>query len=54
VKEYPDTPPAEGSNPHGIFAQAEVDLMVTSDFICPSTTLDAVAGGLDFRGSVRV
>ena len=28
--------------------------MVTSDFICPSTTLNAVAGGLDLRGSVRV
>lgn len=28
--------------------------MVTSDFICPSTTLHAVPGGLDFRGSVRV
>jgi hypothetical protein len=28
--------------------------MVTSDFICPSTTLDAVPGGLDLRGSVRV
>ena len=28
--------------------------MVTSDFVCPSTTLDAVAGGVDFRASVRV
>jgi len=28
--------------------------MVTSDFICPSTTLDVVPGGLDLRGSVRV
>src|SRR5207302_7034372 len=31
-----------------------IKLMVTSDFICPSTTLDAVPGGLDLRGSVRV
>ena len=54
VKEYPETPPAEGFNPHGISLRPEVNLMVTSDFICPSTTLDAVAGGLDFRGSVRV
>jgi hypothetical protein len=28
--------------------------MVTSDLICPSTTLDVVPGGLDLRGSVRV
>ncbi len=32
----------------------EINLMVTSDFVCPSTTLDAVPGGVDFRGSVRV
>ena len=28
--------------------------MITSDFICPSTTLNAVPGNLDLRGSVRV
>lgn len=28
--------------------------MVTSDFICPSTTLNAVPGNLGLRGSVRV
>ena len=28
--------------------------MLTGDFICPSTTLHAVAGGPDLRGSVRV
>ncbi len=28
--------------------------MVTSDFVCPSTTLDAVQGDVDFRGSIRV
>jgi selenium-binding protein 1 len=28
--------------------------MVTSDFVCPSTTLHAVPGGLDLRGSIRV
>ena len=32
----------------------ELNLMVTSDFICPSTTLHAMPGGLDLRGSVRV
>jgi DNA-binding beta-propeller fold protein YncE len=27
---------------------------VTSDFVCPSTTLDAMPGEIDFRGSIRV
>ncbi len=54
VKEFPDNPPAEGFNPHGISVRPEINLMVTSDFVCPSTTLDAVPGGVDFRGSVRV
>jgi selenium-binding protein 1 len=28
--------------------------MVTSDFVCPSTTLNMVHGDIDFRGSIRV
>jgi DNA-binding beta-propeller fold protein YncE len=54
VAEHPAEPPADGFNPHGISARPDVNLMVTSDFVCPSTTLHAVPGGLDFRGSVRV
>lgn len=54
VGEYPAVPPADGFNPHGISVRPEVNLMVTSDFICPSTTLHAVPGGLTLRGSVRV
>lgn len=54
VKEYPENPPQDGFNPHGIAVRPEINLMLTSDFVCPSTTLDAVAGGVDFRGSVRV
>jgi hypothetical protein len=54
VHEFPDDPPADGFNPHGIAVRPEINLMVTSDFICPSTTLNAVPGGLDLRGSVRV
>src|SRR5437660_7032606 len=54
IHEHPDNPPDDSFNPHGIAVRPEINLMVTSDFICPSTTLDAVAGGLDFRGSVRV
>jgi len=52
--EHPENPPQDGFNPHGIAVRPEINLMVTSDFICPSTSLDAVPGGLDFRGSVRV
>jgi selenium-binding protein 1 len=54
VKEYPENPPMDGFNPHGISVRPEINLMVTSDFVCPATTLDAVPGGLDLRGSVRV
>jgi selenium-binding protein 1 len=54
VKEYPQNPPADGFNPHGIDVRPELNLMVTSDFICPSSTLHGVAGGLELRGSVRV
>ena len=54
TKEYPDNPPTDGFNPHGISVRPELNLMVTSDFVCPSTTLDAMLGGMDFRGSIRV
>jgi hypothetical protein len=54
VKEHPASPPDDGFNPHGISVRPELNLMVTSDFICPTTSLDAVAGGLDLRGSIRV
>src|SRR5262249_8728234 len=54
VAEHPAEPPDDGFNPHGISVRPELNLMLTSDFICPSTTLDAVPGGLDLRGSIRV
>jgi hypothetical protein len=54
VAEHPEHPPEDGFNPHGISVRPEANLMVTSDFICPATTLAAMPGGLDFRGSVRV
>ncbi len=54
VIEHPQDPPADGFNPHGISVRPEINLMVTSDFICPSTTLHAMPGGLDLRGSARV
>jgi len=54
VAEHPASPPADGFNPHGISVRPEANLMVTSDFICPSTTLHAVPGDPALRGSVRV
>ena len=54
VAEYPTQTPEHGFNPHGISVRPELNLMVTSDFICPSSTLASVGGGLDLRGSVRV
>jgi len=54
VAEHPANPPDDGFNPHGIAVRPEANLMVTSDFICPSTTLHAVPGELSLRGSVRV
>jgi 56kDa selenium binding protein (SBP56) len=54
VRESPEDPPMDGFNPHGISVRPEINLMVTSDFICPATTLHAVPGDLELRGSVRV
>src|SRR5262245_46130756 len=54
VAEHPANPPDDGFNPHGISVRPEINLMVTSDFICPSSTLHAMPGGLDLRGSIRV
>ncbi len=54
VAEHPAQPPQDGFNPHGISVRPEANLMVTSDFICPSTTLHAVQGDPVLRGSVRV
>jgi hypothetical protein len=54
VAEYPANPPADGFNPHGISVRPAMNLMVTSDFICPTSTLQATPGGLDLRGGIRV
>jgi len=54
VAEHPKNPPEDGFNPHGISIRPDLNLMVTSDFICPTSTLNAVAGGLDLRGGIRV
>ena len=54
MAEHPANPPDDGFNPHGIAVRPEINLMVTSDFICPATTLNATPGNPDLRGSVRV
>jgi len=59
VDEWPILSPKDGStldhfNPHGVSARPEVNLMVTSDFLEPASTLNLVAGDPVLRGSVRV
>ncbi|MGH6848026.1 MAG: selenium-binding protein SBP56-related protein [Methylocella sp.] len=54
VHEWPDSPPLDGFNPHGIDARPELNLLVTSDFILPSSTLNIVPGNPVLRGSIRV
>src|SRR5215472_9981129 len=54
VNEWPLHPPHHGFNPHGISARPEVNLMVTSDFMMPSSTLDSFPGDPELRGSIRV
>lgn len=54
VHEWPDSPPTDGFNPHGMSVRPEVNLMVTSDFINPVTTLNVWPGGVELRASIRV
>ena len=54
VHEWPDDPPQDGFNPHGISARPEINLMVTSDFILPVSTLDIYPGDPVLRGAIRV
>jgi selenium-binding protein 1 len=54
VHEWPDEPPQDGFNPHGISIRPEVNLMITSDFINPVTSLNAYPGPIEIRGSLRV
>jgi selenium-binding protein 1 len=52
-QEWPKTPPVDGFNPHGISARPDLNVMMTADFILPSSTLTGSAGP-ELRGSVRV
>jgi len=54
VAEYPATSPADGKfNPHGIDADFSKNLLVTSDFINPVTTLNIWSGDVELRSSLR-
>jgi hypothetical protein len=51
--EWPVTPPLDGFNPHGLSARPDLNVMMTSDFILPSSTLAGSPGPV-LRGSVRI
>jgi selenium-binding protein 1 len=53
VAEYPASPPTDGFNPHGISARFDRNLLVTSDFINPVTTLNVWPGPIELRGALR-
>jgi hypothetical protein len=52
-QEWPSEPPLDGFNPHGISARPDLNLMMTADFIVPSSTLLGTPGVV-LRGTVRV
>jgi len=51
--EWPNNPPA-GFNPHGISISWGHNLMLTSDYIDPASTMNAEPGPVVYRGTVRV
>lgn len=53
VTEHPASPPLDGFNPHGISADFSRNLLVTSDFINPVTTLNVWPDPIELRGSLR-
>ncbi len=54
VGEWPADPPQHDFNPHGIAARPDLNLMVTSDFMMPASSLNIVPGDPLLRGSIRV
>lgn len=54
VGEYPAVSPADGGfNPHGIDVDFAKNLLVTSDFVNPVTTLNVWPGPVELRSSLR-
>jgi selenium-binding protein 1 len=54
VGEWPSNPPEHDFNPHGISARPDLNLMVTSDFMMPASSLNIVPGDPLLRGIIRV
>jgi selenium-binding protein 1 len=54
VGEWPTQPPEHDFNPHGISARPDLNLMVTSDFMMPASSLNVVPGDPLLRGIIRV
>jgi selenium-binding protein 1 len=54
VGEWPTSPPEHDFNPHGISARPDLNLMVTSDFMMPDSSLNIVPGDPLLRGIIRV
>src|SRR4029078_10589950 len=54
VGEWPPQPPEHDFTPHGISARPELNLMVTSDFMMPASSLNIVPGDPLLRGIIRV
>jgi hypothetical protein len=52
-REFPKAPPVDGFNPHGISARPDLNVMMTADFILPTSTLTGSAGP-ELRGSIRI
>jgi hypothetical protein len=52
-QEWPSSPPLDGFNPHGISARPDLNLMMTADFLLPTSTLTGTTGVV-LRGSVRI
>jgi selenium-binding protein 1 len=54
IAEWPASPPHHDFNPHGISARPQLNLMVTSDFMMPASSLNIVPGDPLLRGIIRV
>lgn len=53
LAEYPEKPPKD-FNPHGVQVREDLNLLATCDYVDPSSTLNAVPGGVVVRSSVRL
>ena len=54
IAEWPTNPPVHDFNPHGISARPDLNLLVTSDFMMPASSLNVVPGDPLLRGIIRV